>query len=120
MKRAIVLLFVLSACKTEFPPPARRVYVAEGARHVIAFRMASVAPEAAPEWYARAMETDVPALRDAPGNVGVYVLQTEQHGHVVMTILSEWKSRDDLERCRQSGPCKDLDDDEEILFEALR
>ncbi len=87
---------------------------------MVAFQSQTIPAAAVANWYATAMETYVPSLRDAPGNFAVYVLRRDQEGQATVTIISEWKSREDLERCRSSGACSTFKDEEVILFEALR
>jgi quinol monooxygenase YgiN len=123
MKRLLILGFVLVASCTSARssiPPGRRVVIAAGPQHVIASHSVTIPSASVASWYEDAMNTQVPALRDAPGNVAVYVLRRDQDGLTTLTIIAEWKSREELEQCRQSGACSIFMNEERILFEALR
>jgi hypothetical protein len=120
MKPLVVFFLTLaSACTPAIPPP-RPIIVAEGKRHVILLKSATIPASEEPEWYATAMQFEVPALRGAEGNVVVYILRKRHGSEVTMTIASEWKSSDDLQRCKRDGLCSASDEESEVLFEALR
>ncbi|HSP17138.1 MAG TPA: hypothetical protein VLV78_20515 [Thermoanaerobaculia bacterium] len=119
MRAHVLAAIVLLTSCTASIPPSRRVFVAEGRHHVLATTSSTIPVSDVPGWYTTAMQTHVPMLRDTPGNVAVYVLRQDHDGQATMTILSEWKSREDLERCRRDGVCG-MADEKEILFEALR
>ena len=117
---AAVAIVLFASCSSAPLPQPRRIFIAEGRQHVIASHTVAIPANNVSGWYEDAMNTRVPALRGAPGNVAVYVLRSDHDGVATLTIISEWKSREDLEQCRLSGACSIFMNEEQILFEALR
>ena len=120
MKSLAIAMLMLAACTSTPLPQSRRIFIAEGHQHVIASHSVTIPAENVSGWYEDAMNTRVPALREAPGNVAVYVLRSDHDRVVTLTIVAEWRSREDLEQCRLTGPCSIFMSEEQILFEALR
>jgi quinol monooxygenase YgiN len=94
--------------------------VAEGGRYVIASRSVTIPAASVWSWYDDVIQTEIPALRDAPGNVAIVVLRNDHGNDATITILSEWTSRDELDACRRAGACRLFLDESEVLFEAFQ
>ena len=118
MTRALIMLLVAS-CSSPIPTP-RPIIVGERRLHILVIDTKVMRAAEADSWYAKVMETEVPAIRDSQGNVAVYVTRSGHDALTMMSTISEWKSRDDWERCCKGSLCHETGETAEILFEAIR
>jgi hypothetical protein len=119
-KRMLLAALLIGACTPVTTPSLRGVFIAEGGPRVLASHSVTMPAADVFAWYEAMMRARVPALREARGNVAVYVLRRDKGNEATLTVITEWQSHEDLQDCRQSGACSMFAGEERILFEALR
>jgi quinol monooxygenase YgiN len=103
----ILALLVASACASSPPAEPRAMFAGEGLRHVTAMTTADVAASSADAWCEALVSTTIQRLREADGNLAVFVLRRARPNEatIEVTIVSEWTSIDALEGCRRDAAC---------------